>query len=196
MVGVVALCGGGSWGLCPSSLQNLLLCVLTVVVTTWFSSLCLGEPPTGSGNRESSLWLPLRLPALSATLLAMVTTLTGPRTAHLRHRAPVTTVVGASVPVSIGKTRHRRVWGREGALMGRWRWSPGAATGRLMPPHCPQPLSAVASALWTTDSGSSWMLRCSAMPRRSSSAASRSVLPDTAHAPSWPGCPLVSITAN
>ena len=49
---------------------------------------------------------------------------------------------------------------------------PGRADG---PPLTPQPLSAAASAPWTTDSGSSWTSRCSQMPRRSSGAASRSV---------------------
>lgn len=103
--GVVALVGGVVHGNSHPSLQNLLLCVPTVVVITWFSWPCPWEPPMRNRDRESSRQ-PRRSPAaLSITLLATVTTATGPTVPHLRHRSPMTATVGASVPVSIGERR-------------------------------------------------------------------------------------------
>lgn len=142
-------------------LQSLLLCVPAVLVTMWFSWLCLGKPPTGSRPRPSSHGLPLSPLALSVTPLATETISAG----LIASWSPMATVAGASVPVSTAGSQE--ALGSDGV-------------GRLTAPCFPQPVSAVDSAPWTTDSGSSWMSRCSVMPRRSSSAASRSVSPSTA----------------
>ena len=102
--GVVVLCGA-SRGCAHPSLQSLLLCVPTVVVTTWFSWLCRWGPPVGSRGRKSSCQLSRSLPALSVTLPVTGTTVPGLTAPHLRHWSPMTATGGASAPVSIGQMR-------------------------------------------------------------------------------------------
>lgn len=118
-------------------LQNRLLCVQTVAVTTWFSWLCLRESSTGSRDRRSSCQLPHRPPALSMILRATVTTATGPTVPHLRHWSPLTATGGASVPVSIGETRRGWCLGEGRGTNGAGEvdlWQPGQADG---PFACP-----------------------------------------------------------
>lgn len=90
-------------GDCAHPFQKLLLCVQTVVVTTWFSWLCPWEPPMGSRDRRSSCQLPRNPLVLSVSLLAKVTTATGPTVPHLK--PPQTAAGGAPVPVSTGEIR-------------------------------------------------------------------------------------------
>lgn len=114
-------------GLCPSFLQNRLLCVQTVVVITWFS--CALEPPVGNGGRESNRRPPRSLRAPSTALLATVPTVPGPAVPHLRHRPPVTATVGASAPVSLGEQRR--------GCSGEGHWSQGGRcrlTAHCLPP--------------------------------------------------------------
>lgn len=125
-------------------LQSLLLCVQTVVVTMWFSWLCLGGPPMGSRTRKSSRQPRHSPPASSTmTLLEKVTTAPGLTVPHLRHWAPTSATGGASVPVSTGKMRWGWCLGEgRGANSGREEGAvrPGQADGPL---HVPSP-----RALW------------------------------------------------
>lgn len=116
------------------SFQNLLLYVRTVVATMWFSWLCPWEPPAGSMGSESNRQLPCSPPELSVTLLATVTTATGPTGPHLRHWPPETTRVGASVPVSRGEMRQGWCLVEGGGPAGEAGWPRGSRG--VLTAHC------------------------------------------------------------